>query len=142
MGIDLERLRQDVAAEQLARRFLSPGEQTTLFSLPERHRTRAFFNAWTRKEAYVKAQGNGLALALDRFEVTLATGEPAQLLRTEFDPKEAARWSLREIDPGAGYIAALAVEGQNWDLSCFDLEIQGRTGEHHRMQSAGTVRQT
>ncbi len=122
VGIDLERLRQDVAVEQLAKRFLSPGEQSALFSLPERHRTRAFFDAWTRKEAYLKAQGNGLALALDRFDVSLAPGEPALLLSTPYDPQETTRWSLREIYPAPGYAAALAVEGQHWALSCFHLD--------------------
>jgi 4'-phosphopantetheinyl transferase len=79
--------------------------------------TIGFFNCWTRKEAYIKARGQGLSLPLDQFDVSLTPGEPAALLQTRDLPDEAARWSLWELHPGPGYIAALAVEGcPNWQL--------------------------
>jgi 4'-phosphopantetheinyl transferase len=67
-----------------------------------------FYNCWTRKEAYIKAQGLGLSLPLDGFDVSL--GEPALLRATRPNTSEAARWSLRALDAGTGYAGALAVE--------------------------------
>lgn len=119
IGVDLERIRPDFATDEIARRFFSPGEVAALRALGPEHRSRAFFDCWTRKEAYIKARGEGLSRPLDRFEVSLAPGAPAALLATGEDPDEAARWSLRALCPGPGYAAALAVEGQSWHLQCW-----------------------
>jgi 4'-phosphopantetheinyl transferase len=89
---------------------------TTLRALPAGQQTEAFFNCWTRKEAYIKARGEGLSLPLDQFDVSLAPGEPAALLRTRIAANEASRWSMIELAPAAGYKAALVVEGQDWQL--------------------------
>lgn len=119
VGVDLERLDRDVAYLEIAQRFFSPREQGLIDSLPAHERGIAFFNCWTRKEAYLKARGDGLSIPLDQFEVTVLPGEPAMLLQAAFDPGEVARWSLQEVEPGRGYIAALAVEGHNWRLACW-----------------------
>ena len=124
VGVDLERLHPDLADEQIAQRFFSPHEVAQLNSLPPNLRQEAFFNCWTRKEAYIKARGEGLTLRLDQFDVSLAPGEPAALLDTKDDPQEASRWSLRELVPGPGYVAALAAEGYNWQLRCWELQRQ------------------
>ncbi len=116
VGVDLERLRPDFATDAVAAHFFSGAEVTTLRTLAAERRTRAFFDCWTRKEAYIKARGEGLWLPLDRFEVSLAPGEPPALLATHDEPAEVARWSLRAIDVGRGYAAALAVEGRGWRL--------------------------
>ena len=79
----------------------------------------AFFACWTRKEAYLKARGDGLSLPLDQFDVSLMPGEPAVLLSTKWDPQEASRWSLQELRPDLGYAAALAVEGHYWQFKCW-----------------------
>jgi 4'-phosphopantetheinyl transferase len=110
IGIDLEQIRPAVAGEDIARRVFSPRENAALDALPPEHRLAAFFHCWTRKEAFVKASGEGLALPLDHFDVSLAPGEPAVLLRTAPDPTEARRWSLVALDAGPGHAAALAVE--------------------------------
>jgi 4'-phosphopantetheinyl transferase len=73
----------------------------------------------TRKEATIKARGEGLSLPLDQFEVSLAPGEPAALIDVVGDPEENSRWSLREIAPGPGYVVALAVEGYCWRFKCW-----------------------
>ncbi len=80
----------------------------------------AFFACWTRKEAYIKARGDGLSLPLDQFAVSLAPGEPAALLYTAWDPQEAARWALHDLAPGPGYRAAVAVTGHDSQLTCWE----------------------
>jgi 4'-phosphopantetheinyl transferase len=120
VGIDLECIRSDLAVQQIAERFFSHREIATLHALPTDLREAAFFRCWTRKEAYIKAKGEGLSLPLDEFDVSLTPGEPAALLRTQRDPDEAHRWSLQELTPAPGYVAALAVEGHGWRLACWD----------------------
>ncbi len=111
VGIDLEFVREDFAGFDIAERFFSTREVSALRALPPAARASAFFDCWTRKEAYIKALGEGLSHPLHAFTVSLTPGEPAALLYTDDDPQEAARWSLVELLPGEGYRAALAVEG-------------------------------
>ncbi|MBK9945434.1 MAG: 4'-phosphopantetheinyl transferase superfamily protein [Kouleothrix sp.] len=119
LGVDLEYIRGDIEAEQIAERFFSPAERAALAQLPVAERRQAFFSCWTRKEAYIKAHGLGLALPLDQFDVSLAPGAPARLLATHTDPADAARWSLCALAPGPGWAAALAVAGHAWQLRCW-----------------------
>ena len=118
VGVDVERVRDNLEGEQLAERFFSPREVAALLALPPALRREAFFHCWTRKEAYIKANGKGLSLPLDQFDVSLHPDEPAALLATHHDPAEAGRWSMRSLAPGDGFAAALAVEGQSWRLWC------------------------
>lgn len=112
VGVDIEFAREDFASLEVAGHFFSPQEVATLRALPASELTRAFFNCWTRKEAFIKALGEGLSHPLDGFVVSLRPGEPASLLSVDGQPQEAARWSLTELFPGEGYAAALAVEGE------------------------------
>ena len=116
IGIDIERIRPEFTGDDVANRFFSPGEVSCLNAMPKDLRPEAFFNCWTRKEAFIKAVGMGLSLPLDQFEVTLAPGEPAQLVRTAWDEDEASRWSIKSIDVGESYVAAIAVAARNWFL--------------------------
>ncbi|HSW50692.1 MAG TPA: 4'-phosphopantetheinyl transferase superfamily protein [Bryobacteraceae bacterium] len=116
IGIDLEQVRRDRDHEKLARRFFAPEETGALLALPPEQRLTAFFECWTRKEAYLKARGEGLAIPLDSFEVSLAPGSAAGLLRVADDPGETRRWSLVALDPGPGFAAALAVESRPADV--------------------------
>jgi 4'-phosphopantetheinyl transferase len=120
IGVDLEHVRPMPDADQIAARFFSPRENAAWQALPPDQRQGAFFRCWTRKEAYVKALGEGLAQPLDEFDVTLAPGEPARLLHVEGDPQAAARWTLTTLVPAPGYAAALAVEGIDWRLSLWE----------------------
>lgn len=124
IGVDLERLRPELASERIAEQFFSPREVAVLRALPTDVQPEAFFNCWTRKEAYLKAIGNGLALPLDQFDVSLTPGEPAALLSVSGGPESACHWSLREVDVGLGYIAAVAVVGQGWQLKCWQWTDQ------------------
>lgn len=127
VGIDLELIRCDLDVEQIATRFFSLQEIATLRALPTELRKYAFFLCWTRKEAYIKARGEGLSLPLDQFDVSLIPGEPAALLSTQADSDEALRWSLQELFPAADYAAALAMERRDWSLSCWQWQQSNRT---------------
>ena len=118
IGVDLERTRPVDDLEQIAERFFSPREHAALRALPTQMKHEAFFNCWTRKEAYVKARGDGLSLPLDQFDVSLGPGDPARLLHNEREPQEVTRWSLQELTPAPGYIAALAIEGHGRQIRC------------------------
>jgi 4'-phosphopantetheinyl transferase len=119
VGIDIERIRFDLAVAEIADRFFSPREVAMLRTLPREAQRQAFFRCWSRKEAYSKARGEGLSLSLDQFDVSLAPGEPAAVLGTQRDPSEASGWSLQELTPAPGYVAAFAVKGHGWGLTCW-----------------------
>jgi 4'-phosphopantetheinyl transferase len=121
VGIDVERIRLLPEAQALVERYFSSAEQVAFCALPSEQQLLAFFRCWTRKEAYIKAKGQGLSLGLDRFVVSLAPGEPARLLHVDEDQQEASCWSLHELSPGPGYVATLAVEGQGLRLSRYRL---------------------
>jgi 4'-phosphopantetheinyl transferase len=119
LGVDIEYIRPIPDVERIAERFFSPRERATLQALPQEGRLEAFFTCWTRKEAYIKARGEGLSLPLDQFDVSLAPGEPAALVGVRADAAEALRWSLQALHPGPGYVAALAATGQDWRVVCW-----------------------
>jgi 4'-phosphopantetheinyl transferase len=91
-------------------------EQQALASLPEEQQCLAFFTCWTRKEAYIKAIGDGLAMALDEFTVSIRPGEPAALLSNQAKPSEPSRWKMQPIEVGPDYMATLVGEGQDWEM--------------------------
>jgi len=117
IGVDVEQVRRDFDAESIAHRFFSASEQKQLAALPKSEKVEAFFRCWTRKEAYIKAIGEGLSLPLSQFDVSLEALETNALLATRPDPAEAERWTIREVSGGAGYSAALCVRGQDWRLA-------------------------
>jgi 4'-phosphopantetheinyl transferase len=120
VGIDVERMQSRMATKEIATRFFSPNECRTLFSLAPELQCSAFFSCWTRKEAYLKARGDGLSLPLDTFDVAFAPGEEPRLLETRRDSGDAHRFTMRAPDPGHGCKAALVVEGSGWKLTCWD----------------------
>ena len=128
IGVDIERLKEMPDGASIAERFFSAPENEVFRAIPDEQRDLAFFTCWTRKEAYIKAVGEGLSMPLDRFDVTLRPGEPARLLATRGDPAEAGRWTLHEIDPGPGYLGALAVEGEPSALRLFDWDAPSTFG--------------
>ncbi|MCA1591774.1 MAG: 4'-phosphopantetheinyl transferase superfamily protein [Acidobacteria bacterium] len=117
LGVDIEQVQEDFDALRLAEQFFSVSEAATLLALPAEAQGLAFFNCWTRKEAYIKAIGEGLSHPLNCFDVSLTPGEEATLLCHRNDPNETLRWKIRELSPGNGYAAAIAVEGNDWHLS-------------------------
>jgi 4'-phosphopantetheinyl transferase len=117
VGVDLERLRSDLSLDTIAQSF-SQREQDELRGLPAHERHLGFFRCWTRKEAYLKARGEGLVMPLDRFTVSLIPGDPSRLVHVEGEPEEPSRWALVDLAPGAGYVAALAIQHR------FDGEVK------------------
>jgi len=116
VGVDLERIVSGASRQRIAERFFSPAEIAALRALPAASQDEAFFACWTRKEAYIKARGEGLSIPLDEFSVSLAPGEPAALLDCSFAEDEVRNWSLQSLAPAPGFVAALAVEGRDWRL--------------------------
>jgi 4'-phosphopantetheinyl transferase len=116
IGVDIEYIRPEFPNEEIARRFFSASEVARLGDFPIEMRSQAFFNCWTRKEAFIKAKGVGLSMPLDQFDVSLDPAEPATLLRTRWNESEAAQWSLQAIETSPGYAAAVAVRAHDWQL--------------------------
>jgi 4'-phosphopantetheinyl transferase len=106
IGVDVEYLKEMSDLEQIASRFFSAEENAELARVPPEHKKEAFFNCWTRKEAYLKAVGEGLAAPLDSFVVTLTPGAPPRMLSLEGDRERAGRWFYHHLVPAEGYIGA------------------------------------
>ena len=111
VGIDLEQIGEVDDLGRLAETCFSPAEVATLASLPKSQRLRAFYAGWTRKEAFLKATGDGLSRPLSSFAVSLPPDEPPRLLHVQGDPRAPERYWLVALEPAAGYVGALAVDG-------------------------------
>ena len=110
VGIDVEAIRPLPEADTLAARFFSRREHAAYRALRPCDRALGFFQCWTRKEAFVKALGEGLSHPLDSFDVSLAPGAPAELLRVETATADDRSWSLASFSPAPGFVAAVAAE--------------------------------
>jgi 4'-phosphopantetheinyl transferase len=115
VGVDVERIREDTNAMELAERFFSRPEVQWLQSQPASEHVPSFFSCWTAKEAYIKAHGEGLSMPLRSFGVlpALATASSKLRLKVYDDPEEARRWSIWQLELGPGLRAALAVGGES-----------------------------
>ena len=111
VGIDLEPIRPDFTGDDIAGRYFSHQELKELRALSPDLRPEGFFLCWTRKEAYLKARGEGLQVPLDSFSVSLTPGEPEVL-----ESADSSRWSLRSFEPAPRYVAAVVGEGKGWRL--------------------------
>jgi len=120
IGVDLEFRKPMPDCEQISERFFSQSEREVLRALPAHLKEEAFFNCWTRKEAYLKAVGEGLAAPLDSFDVTLAPGDEPRMLTLKGDAKAGTRWFFRHLLPADEYVGAVAVErqhdGEEWPV--------------------------
>jgi 4'-phosphopantetheinyl transferase len=121
VGVDVEYLHPVPAAEQIAQQFFSNSEHASFRLLPDSHKLDAFFNCWTRKEAYIKALGEGLSHPLDQFQVSLIPDEPARLLKVDGFPAEVDRWHMTSFMPASGYVGALVAEGLDVHVEYWQL---------------------
>ena len=109
IGIDVEAVRPIGDADDIAARFFSQRENRAYRVLEPSDRPLGFFQCWTRKEAFIKALGDGLSYPLDRFDVSLTPGEPAQILRVEDTPGDRCGWRLESWSPAPGFVAAVVM---------------------------------
>jgi 4'-phosphopantetheinyl transferase len=109
IGVDVERVREDLRPRDIGARFFSTAEQRALFSLPEAEQREAFFRCWTRKEAFLKARGHGLSFPLAQFDVSIGAEDTEVRLTTRPDPAEAQDWQILPVDAPEGCAAAVAV---------------------------------
>ena len=108
LGVDVEELRPVPEIEAIAARFFARDEVSDLMSLPEAERPRAFHSCWTRKEAYIKAVGDGLSVPLDSFRVTLLPGDPPRMTQLNGSEQAARGWTLQDVSPTPEHAGALA----------------------------------
>jgi 4'-phosphopantetheinyl transferase len=116
VGVDIEAVRPAVAREDIPERFFTAEEAAFLRALPPERQPEAFFDCWVRKEAAIKAWGVGLSLALDRFTVGTGECDCAELECPREAGDSPSRWSMRALDAGSGYRAALVFEGRDCSL--------------------------
>ena len=111
IGVDVEKVRRLESLTQIAERHFSDSEFGALDELLGAAKELAFYRCWTRKEAYIKALGEGLSMALDSFEVSIA--EQAAFVACHDGREDPADWSMLDVSPGAGYVGAVAVRARD-----------------------------
>jgi 4'-phosphopantetheinyl transferase len=98
VGCDIEWIDPDLDWPPIADRLFAPADRDALGCLPEDHARRGFFDCWARKEAYVKALGQGLSYPLDAFDVSV---DRDAWMRAEVG------WAIADVVPGSGYAGAV-----------------------------------
>jgi 4'-phosphopantetheinyl transferase len=121
LGIDVEFIRHEFPADEIAQRYFSPKEVMELRTLPPSLQAEGFYLCWTRKEAYIKATGEGLHVPLESFNVSLTPGRPVRL-----ESPDSGRWSMRSLYPDPLYAGALVAEGQHLRLRQWGWEAGHR----------------
>jgi 4'-phosphopantetheinyl transferase len=119
IGVDLERIRVMPDVGDLVSRFFSAPESAAFHALPEAQKPDAFFNLWTRKEAWLKASGEGISRYLNQVEVTFLPGEPARIMSLPPSTVPQVAWSLGDLRPVEQFAAAIAVEGESAACQCW-----------------------
>ena len=118
IGIDLEMIKPLSDLEGIVTNFFSPSEIAEFYKVTANERLFAFYNCWTRKEAFIKAIGKGLTYDLSEFDVSLAPDKPARILSISGNTEQAACWSLAELNPASDFVAAIAYKGQERKMVC------------------------
>ncbi len=116
LGVDVEHRRRLLEIEGIARRFFASDEVIELMALSESERPEGFFNCWTRKEAYIKAVGDGLSVPLDSFRVTLEPGVPARMVSLDGSAAAAERWTMHTFTPAPDFAGAIAYQDRERPL--------------------------
>ena len=121
IGIDIEAIQQDIDYLGIGQRWFSELELNTLLKLPEHERVGAFFRAWSRKEAYIKALGAGLSYPLNRFSVSMDETSPA-LIECQDGSQEIKSWKIHDVEVSSAYSAAVVIKAARWDIRHIHLE--------------------
>jgi 4'-phosphopantetheinyl transferase len=85
-------------------------------------KTTTYFNCWTRKEAFIKAVGEGLSFPLDQFEVSLEPNKPAKLLATHWKPDDVLKWSVYSLSLEPNFVGSLVIEGDVEKVKCWEWQ--------------------
>jgi 4'-phosphopantetheinyl transferase len=123
IGVDLEYIRADIDVLELAKRYFSPDEFRQLRRLPANKQCEAFYCAWTRKEAYLKACGESLSFGLERVEVSLIPAEPAMIRKVAGASNASQHWTLKHLSPAPSYLGTVAVEGRTVTFKFLDWHL-------------------
>ena len=127
LGIDIEFIHRKIEFDQIAKRFFSSSEAEIVINASQGPIHKYFYNCWTRKEAFIKALGDGLSFPLDQFEVSCTPDDVPKLLSTKWDEKEVEEWSLWAFEKNEDYVGALAVRGPEKQLSYFTWDHEKAT---------------
>lgn len=111
IGVDIEYIRDNLDVLRIAKRYFSTQEFSEIASLPQTRQIKTFFDCWTRKEAFIKAKGEGFSLPTDQFNVSITPENTVAWLHTATDQHDTSSWSIQALTPASGYAAALAVQG-------------------------------
>ena len=120
LGVDIEKVRHLESLHEIARKHFSESEFNALNALQGEARELAFYRCWTRKEAYIKAIGEGLSMPLDSFDVSLC--EAPEFLSCRDGREDPARWSLIDVSPGPEFVGAAALRAKGVAMKCFRLD--------------------
>lgn len=121
LGVDIEKIRPGVNTAELSERFFSARERAGLRVLPETMLVAAFYACWARKEAFLKAIGEGLGFPLEDFSVSVHPGQPPHLEEIKGDPNAGQQWSLLDLEAAPHFKSAVAVERAGASIAAFDL---------------------
>ena len=120
VGIDIEYRRRNISVAPFARHILTPSETAALQQLPAERHTQALLTAWTRKEAYLKALGVGLAQSLKSFSAGIDDDDGNRVRRLVDAVGEPRTWTFTPLAVHPDYLACVAAPGDDWMLRCFD----------------------
>jgi 4'-phosphopantetheinyl transferase len=120
LGLDVESLFSEAVMNEVSNRVLSHPERLVFDRLDASQRREWFVRLWTRKEAYIKADGRGMSLPLEHIDVSSRLGRVRLLGESPGEWSLSPEWTIRAIPVGPGYRASLASEGFGWQLTCFD----------------------
>ena len=123
LGVDVEKIRPMPDALAIAERFFSTAERAAFDTLPSAAHDAAFFHLWTRKEAWLKATGDGIAESLSKIEVAFLPGEPARVRAIAGDAAAGDAWSLCELNPAGGFVGAVAIPSRPAGVECWCAEL-------------------
>ena len=122
VGVDVERIRENLQWEKLARRYFSPLEYERYSTLPQAVRLRTFFTCWTRKEAVLKAIGTGLGGGLASFDVSVDPDAPPRLIANRWQGRFHGDWTVTQLEPGDEYVATLVAERNRFQVRCWKAD--------------------
>ena len=122
VGVDVEFVEEFPKLEGVARQFFSRRELDGLEKLPENERLLAFFTGWTRKEAYFKALGEGLTRSPTEVELYLEPSRTAEVQAIGGEGGGRRFWRIETVLPAAGYVGAVAAEGDGWRIRWLDWQ--------------------